>query len=380
MVCSPWMRAQASYAGAVVSDYALRTVLASAMTAVMFPGGLALDGAAEARKLEFYADLARPRDADAVFAPPPKPIPVQTLPGAGLSHSGGRVERLRFASPFEPLQPALRRPFLSHTNNRTARAQYWRHDAGPQPTLIVIHGFGASPAAFNARFFSLPEFFRDGWDVVLFTLPFHGGRRSTHSPFNGAELFAYGFAHFCEAMLQAICDLRVLLDYLDRQGAPRVGVTGLSLGGYTTALLAEVDDRLDFAIPNAAVTSIPRLIEQWFPANYGTRLLESVKGVGRDVIAGAAAVHSPLTYAPRLPRERLMVIGGRGDRMAPPEQSELLWEHWGEPEIRWFPGSHILHFGRDVYLTAMRELMSSPRSDRAATATARRRPARRRST
>ena len=31
----------------------------------------------------------------------------------------------------------------------------WRHDSGPRPTLVVVHGFGASPAWFNIAFFAL---------------------------------------------------------------------------------------------------------------------------------------------------------------------------------------------------------------------------------
>ena len=353
-----------SYTGAVISDYGLRTLLASATTAMMAPAALLTDGHRERRRLEFYAELADLRDTTRVFAPPPNPIPVQVRPGAGLDDLGGRIDLLRFHSPYEPLHPDLRRTYPRYANNATARAQYWRHDDGPRQTLLVIHGFGASPAWFNTAFFSLKQFFASGWDVVLVTLPFHGGRRSRSAPFNGAELFAHGFSHLCEALLQGICDLRVVLDYLGRKGAPRVGVTGLSLGGYMTALLAEVDDRLDFAIPNAAVTSIPRLIDQWFPANLGIRLLEQAKRIPRDLLAASAAVHSPLNYAPRLPRDRLMVIGGRGDRLAPPEQSVLLWEHWERPALHWFPGSHVLHFSRQSYLTAMRELMQSPRRDR----------------
>jgi pimeloyl-ACP methyl ester carboxylesterase len=349
------------FQGSVAGDYVLRTGLATAVTAVMFPGGALTDGRAEAARLEFYADLGERRDVRTVFEPPPPKIPIQIRPGDGLHERGGRVERLRFHSPFDPVNPAMRRRYLRHEHNALARAQHWRHEDGPRQTLVVIHGFGASPAWFNAAFFSLRRFFTDGWDVVLFTLPFHGGRRHPRAPFNGAELFAHGFAHLCEGIFQSICDLRVVLDYVRRTGVPRVGVTGISLGGYVTALSAEVDDRLDFAIPNAAVTSMPKLIDAWFPANLGTRLLEAVKGIPRDLLARSAAAHSPLTYDPVLPRERLLVIGGRGDRMAPPEQSQWLWEHWGRPGLHWYPGSHVLHFDRRDYLDAMRGLMETPR-------------------
>src|SRR5439155_116540 len=83
---------------------------------------------------------------------------------------------LRFESPYVAVNPSARDAYASHEHNGLARAQHWRHEDGPRPTLCVIHGFGASPAWFNSWFFSLREFFREGWEVLLYTLPFHGGR------------------------------------------------------------------------------------------------------------------------------------------------------------------------------------------------------------
>ena len=69
------------------------------------------------------------------------------------------------------------------------------------------------------------------------------------------------------------------------------------------------------------------------------------------------AVSCPLTYEPVLPSERLMIVGGVGDRLAPPKHSRLLWDHWGRCRIHWFPGSHIIHMDRGVYLTEMARFM-----------------------
>ena len=352
---------RALYAGAVLSDHVARTVLSTAMTGAMTPQGLAVDGRAEVRRLDYYAALAASKNPDTIFAPPPSPIPVHTRPGRGLEQAGGRVEVLRFHSPFEPLHPELRRNFRHTANNATARAQHWRHEDGPRPTLIVIHGMSASQASVNATLFSLTSFFADGWDIVLFTLPFHGGRQSDRSPFNGAELFAGGFAHFAEAMAQAICDLRVVLDHLERKGVTQIGATGISLGGYTTALLAAVDDRLDFAIPNCTVSDIPRLIGDWVPAQLGLQLLQRIKGIPRDLITRSASFHSPLNYPRKLPVERLLIIAGQADRVSPPQQSLALWEHWDRPELHWFPGGHLVHLQRGDYLRRMRRLMSAAR-------------------
>ena len=127
------------------------------------------------------------------------------------------------------------------------------------------------------------------------------------------------------------------------QGVEQVAVTGLSLGGYVAALSAEVDDRLALSIPNAPVVSMGPLIRQWFPANLLVAGGAQLAGVGREEFDQALAVHSPLTYEPRIAPERRMIIGGLADRLAPPEQSRMLWEHWGHCRLHWFPGNHVLH-------------------------------------
>lgn len=344
------------YHGVVAGDYALRTGLASVVGAAALPGALRARPGAERRRLEFYAELAARADPAEVF-PAPGPVEVRSVPGNGPGVAGGRVELLRFESPYVAQNPELRESYARHENNRTARAQHWRHEDGPRKTLCVIHGFGASPAWFNTAFFSLREFFAGGWDILLYTLPFHGSRRSSTIGVNGVDLFSHGMGTLCEAMLHAVHDFRAFFDHLEATGAPRIGVTGLSLGGYTAALLAAAEPRLAFAVPNAALSWMPTLIERWFPANLSLAAVRQVTGVSEELFAQALSVHSALTYPAALPKERLMVVGGLGDRLAPPEQSLLLWEHWDRPELKWFPGSHVIHFGRAEYLAAMRELM-----------------------
>jgi hypothetical protein len=48
-----------------------------------------------------------------------------------------------------------------------------------------------------------------------------------------------------------------------------------------------------------------------------------------------------------------MIITGLGDRMAPPEQAVMLWNHWDRPALQWFPGSHVLHVSQLDYLRRM---------------------------
>ncbi|MEA2347505.1 MAG: hypothetical protein QOG62_1292 [Thermoleophilaceae bacterium] len=350
-------RARLRYEGAVAFDYALRTGLATALAGASVMAAPAAVSRSEARRLRFYAELADTHDASRVFKAP-EPVVVRSTPGEGPGVAGGRVELLRFDSPYVALNPEMRARYAAHENNAIARAQHWRHEDGPRPTMVVVHGFGASPARFNTAFFGLKELFAGGWDVMLYTLPFHGSRRTRRVGLNGIELFSGGMAHFSEALIHAVHDLRAFIDHLVATGAPRIGMTGLSLGGYTTALTAAVEPRLDFVVPNAAVTWLPPLLGSWFPASVTTRVLRALGGMSREDFARALAVTSPLTYAPVVPKDRLLIIGGLGDRMAPPSQSLLLWEHWDRPTLEWYPGSHILHFGRDNYRAAMQNLLA----------------------
>ena len=78
-----------------------------------------------------------------------------------------------------------------------------------------------------------------------------------------------------------------------------------------------------------------------------------IGGSSRDELVAASRV--PL--AAQLPaagaRDRRLIITGLGDRLAPPEQAEMLWHHWDHCALHWFPGNHILHVSQPEYLRRM---------------------------
>ena len=333
-------------------DVELRTAVASLISASAIPAALLRGGTDHRHAAEFYAGLSATTDVDTLFPAPPPDVTVRnrTIPRLRYAPAVTNVESLSFISPYQVAWPAVRERFQAHSRNAIGRAMHWRHEDGPRPTIIVVHGFTGSPYRFNSSFFQLPWFYRHGCDVVLAQLPFHGRRNDRTGLFDGSGLFSDGIATFSEAMLQSVTDLRVLIDYLLATGVDRVGITGLSLGGYVTALMAGVDDRLHFAVPNCAVTDLGTLLDRWFPAGPLLRAGLALGGIDRETHLSAMRLHSPLRFAPRLAQDRLFIIGGLADRLAPPEQSARLWRHWGEPRLHWFPGSHILHVRRAVYL------------------------------
>ncbi len=347
-----------------VADIGLRTAIASLVGATMLPQVAAsalrrTESRRERDNLRFYAELATERDAVKSF-PAPTALPrissrLANPVAERIAH--GNVDNIRFKSSFEAVNPAMRAHWRSLTRNNVVHAQHWRHDDGPHPTLCVIHGFMGSAYLLNGLFFALPWFYRSGYDVLLYTLPFHGRRAEKYSPFSGYGYFAHGMAGFAEAMAQAVHDFRSTIDYLQFTGVDKIAVTGISLGGYTSALIATADDRLEAVIPNVPVVTPESAFDDWFPANKLVALERRLGDISREESAAASAYHSPLNYAPLVPRDRRLIITGLGDRLAPPEQAEMLWEHWNHCALHWFPGNHILHVSQPEYLRRMTRFM-----------------------
>lgn len=335
-------------------DVATRTLAAGAVASLALPFGFS------PRELkhfesdaELYSSFVLTGRSEQFFTPPDQAVRVERRPPRGpyFQPRDGVCEDLYFESRFVAVNPRLRPRFLQHERNRFAHARYWRHHTGPRPTIVAIHGFSADLYALNEWFFALPWLYRMGCDIVLLTLPFHGRRQEPGSPFSGHGFFAGGMAGINEAFAQGVCDFRSLMRFLrEEHGATKVGVTGVSLGGYTSSLLASLEPSLHFAIPNVPLVSVFDVAMTWSPINLVLGPILRMKGITPAKARLMLAAHSPLTLQPKLPRGRLFIIGGVGDRLAPPSHSVLLWEHWQRCRIHWFAGSHLLHLDKGAYL------------------------------
>lgn len=300
-------------------------------------------GALSAR-LRMAAERARSEgwDTDPAAAHPRPPAldkpEVQRTTLRGL----GAVEQLTFESEFEPFDPEVRDAYLGVASNREASAWLFRSPE-PKPTLVCVHGYGGGRPGFDARMFEVARLRkRLGIDVALFVLPLHGARaiarRSGQGFIDGDPLWTNA------AMGQAVWDLRRLTGWLHGQGAPVVGAMGMSLGGYTTALWASLDDRLACAIPMIPAVRLSRIVWSGFdPAR--ARALEAA-GASESLLEQAWVTHAPLHHRPAVDPDRALVIAGLADRICPPADVRDLWEHWARPALHWFPGTHVGHVGR----------------------------------
>jgi pimeloyl-ACP methyl ester carboxylesterase len=313
---------------------ALATIVAARPRGLRFDVGRAVDELREARELfERSGWLEKPQSYHE--APPPLESPVLRY-GRSLRQS---IELLSFPSGYEPHanEPGRER-WLSRRLNREAHATVLRHRDAGRPWLVCIHGYGMGTPLVDLFGFSARRLHHElGLNLLLPVLPLHGARNRRGR--SGDGFLAGDFLDTVHAEAQAMWDIRRLLSWLRSTGATQIGVYGLSLGGYTTALLSCLEGDLACAIAGIPAVDFARLVERVAP----NRLLREVERLGFDwgALRDVLSVVSPLALDPLVPRDRRSIFAGTADHLVPADQVRDLWRHWGEPRIAWYAGSHI---------------------------------------
>jgi pimeloyl-ACP methyl ester carboxylesterase len=218
--------------------------------------------------------------------------------------------------------------------------------------VIALHGFTMGSPRIDAVALFADALYRRGLDVALVTLPFHGRRTPPQARFSGERFAVPEVARLNEAVRQSVYEILALTAWLRETSDAPVGLLGLSLGGYLTALVAGLTADLAFAAPMVPPVCFGDLAWRFYSRSR-TRSRQRQPGFTREELRLAYRVHSPLTFPLRLERGRVFIVAGRGDRIVPASHPYALWRHWGEPAIHWFSGSHLAPFGRAQLITAV---------------------------
>jgi len=301
------------------------------------------------RALERLEARFRGASLDGFFAEP-RAISVGER-AVGRARRGRTVKDLSWQSGFIPLDEEVAERYGSARENELAVARRFQRGTG-RPAVILIHGYMAGPFAFEERIWPLAALDRAGFDVVLFTLPFHGLRaragRGAVPEFPGEDprLNVEGFR-------QAMFDLQNLLTWLLANGHPRVGVIGMSLGGYTAALLATLEPRLDFVVPVIPLSSLGD-----FAREQGSLSpLPEEAAAQHALLDGIYQRVNPVARPSLVPPERCLVIAAKADRVTPAAHARRLSVHLRAP-LQSFYGGHLLQLGRAEAFERVLELMS----------------------
>jgi len=211
-----------------------------------------------------------------------------------------------------------------------------RHRAD-RPWLICVHGTEMGRAAIDLTVFRAWHLYGAlGLNVVLPVLPMHGprGRRlPAGAVFPGEDVM-----DDVHATAQAVWDIRRLLSWIrTEQPGAKIGLSGISLGAYVSALVASLDDGLSCAILGVPVANLVEVLTEHAHLRHDDPrrlVMTTATPIGRML--------SPLSMEPRVAMRGRFIYAGVADRLVNPrEQVARLWEHWGEPQIVWYPGGHV---------------------------------------
>jgi dienelactone hydrolase len=286
--------------------------------------------------IALYGDEVLVGDRSRFFPDPPAPALTPRRIRAGVWEAA-------WPSAFTPYVPAVAERWEARVENRTARARVYL-DASPdtvssRPALIAIHGYMGGQWLIEEAQWPVDALVRRGLDVALPVLPMHGARAGAHRGAPGFPSSSPSLTN--EGFRQAITDIRSLAAWLRQRGAPYVGVMGMSLGGYTAALLATVAD-VDFAVPMIPLASLADFAREQGRLGSGPEA-----DLVHAAIERAHRVVSPLARPLCTPKTRVLVVGAEHDRITPMAHAERLETHF-DCEMLVLSGGHLIQLGRDA--------------------------------
>lgn len=254
-------------------------------------------------------------------------------------------ERLSFDSGYAPHpgEPGARR-WMDYAGNHREYALMLRHTTDghpePRPWLVCVHGTEMGRAGLDLALFRAWHLHADlGLNVILPVLPMHGPRAKGLP--KGAVFPGEDVMDDVHGTAQAVWDIRRVLAWIrSEQPDAKIGLNSISLGGFVAALVASLEDDLTCAILGVPPSNLVELLGRHSGLDKNDprhATLELAKPIGQMV--------SPLSMQPRVAPEGRFIYAGVADRIVHPRQQVMqLWEHWGRPDIGWYPGGHTGFF------------------------------------
>jgi acetyl esterase/lipase len=286
------------------------------------------------RVLATRGDAWEAHDTPAFFRDPAlfyrgrKAVPeVTETPAGKIPHA----EVTRFT--FPTLYPS---PF-PETNVAVGRFYRSTLDDGA-PVVLISHGWAHRTLRTIEHLYVRP-FLRAGFSVAFVAHPFHL-ERTPRGSYSGELVVSADVVLTVEAFRQGVIDLIGTADWLRTRGHRRIGVLGYSLGGYLAGIMAATRGDWAFVVIGGAGDGA---VSPILDTPLGKNIREDLEACGmldRDKLTRAWRIISPVAFRPRVPRERILMVAGRYDRIMLPRSVRRLWNAWDRPALHWLKRGH----------------------------------------
>ena len=245
-----------------------------------------------------------------------------------------------------------------YEKNNTVLADYFQpRNAEGAPLVVLFHGIGDElliPCKSLAR-----ALVRKGLACFVPYSVFHSRRMPDEVKHRYPSLTPdEWFEHY----LISVTDIRQAIDWAKSRpeiNAEKVGVVGISFGGFISAITMGIDHRIGagvFLIAGGNSQKIGRfgrkrsmkkeynITDEEYRRNqqaYRQYLSEiAEKGLENVTPPNRAYLIDPMTFGHRLQERPVLMLNALWDEYIPREASLDLWEAAGRPPISWLPGTH----------------------------------------
>lgn len=274
----------------------------------------------------------------------PQPLRVHAIKRkriAGLSY-----ERLTFEH-----DPRLPQSLASQRLSGPAKAvvHLCRHNDGPRPWLIWVHGAGQGGVE-DLLLTRIGRIHHQlGYNVAMPVQPGHGCRRREWPAYPDMDPLGN-----VAGMMRAVSEIRAVVRWV-RPQASVVVVGGISMGTPVAALVSHLERDIDAVGLYTPILGLNSMIAKHL-GRWGSARDEFRELLGSPVVAQLTSVIDPLAVDPAPPPQRRLIVGAWHDRMAMREPTDALQERW-QGQLYWYDGSHVGHvFSRRVFAVTERFL------------------------
>lgn len=263
-----------------------------------------------------------------------------------------RLEPLRSTPGYDVLKLTFPSPIVTDVReNNTVHAEYFRPNTpGKHAGVVVLHILGSD---FPLSRYMAARLADRGVAAVFLKLPFYGERRP---PGSDKRFLSTDIDRSMLSMQQGVVDIRRALAWLATRpeiDGNRLGVSGISLGGITSALTAGVAPEVKHSAFLLAGGGLHNIL--WdSPESARYKTLWVAAGKTKEDLRKLTEPYDPLTYAANLKGKRILMMAGNVDDIVPPDSTRALWEAAGRPPIEWFDCGHYSAAG--YLLPALREV------------------------
>jgi dienelactone hydrolase len=247
---------------------------------------------------------------------------------------------------------AVAKPTRYKENNIAYGEYYQPRNGSSWPLAILVHGWGDRsllPCRMLARDLS-----RKGVASFILYLVFHQRRMADVVKERLPNLTP---EEWFEGYQTSVIDIRQIIDWAEENkdiNGDHIAVIGISLGGIISAISMGVDKRIGAGVIIVAggnyqghawlsKTEPGRSQSEYEQSQkLYTQYLNEVakKGVDKVPPPKKSYLTDPMTFAKYLRGRPLLMLNAKWDERIPKQSTIDFWQACGNPEIKWYPGTH----------------------------------------